>query len=69
MSGKLEDAVHCVRGGQEKEWIDCVAGDIRIIEIRDAWRDAASEPRTWYGIVSEGASGFIAASRQKKRDT
>ena len=34
-------------GGEEKEWTDCVADDIRMFEIRGDWR---SEPRTRYGI-------------------
>ena len=46
--------------------------------IRGNWRNAASEPRTWYGIVTEGTSRLIIArskeggreaeKRQRKRD-
>ena len=44
-----------VRGRRkEKKWARCVADDIRMFEIRDDWRTAASEPlRTWYVWHSE----------------
>ena len=67
MSGKLEDAPQCARGGgREKERTDRVVGEVRMFEIKGDCRAAASEPRTWYGIVSEGASRFMTAWKKEQ---
>ena len=39
--GKLEGAVRRERGGEEKEWIDCVQSDIRAFGIAGDWKATA----------------------------
>ena len=78
MSGELENAGKRGPGGEEKEWTDCVADDLRLFGITGDWSTAALDPGVWYGTVHEGGCRFIAAwvkeeenaskQRSKKRE-
>ena len=63
MSGKLENAERRARGGEEKEWTDCMTDDIQMLEIRDDWKAGASEPSRWYSMGSERTSRVTIAWR------
>ena len=39
--GKLEGAVRRERGGEEREWTDCVQSDIRAFRIVGDWKATA----------------------------
>ena len=41
MFGNLEGAVRRGRGGKEKEWTDCVQGDIRALGLTGDWKAMA----------------------------
>ena len=66
ISGELENAGKSGPGGDEKEWTDCVADDLRLFGV-------------WYSTVHEGGYRIMAAwvkeeenaskHRQKKRET
>ena len=47
MLGNLEGAVRRGRGGKEKEWTDCVQGDIRAFDIAGDWKSTALEAEVW----------------------
>ena len=65
-------------GGEEKEWTDCVADDLRLSGVTEDWRTAALDPGAWYNKVHEGGCRFMAAwvreeenasnQRHKKRE-
>ena len=48
-------------GGEEKEWTDCVADDLRLFGITGDWSTAALDPGVWYSAVHEGGCRFMAA--------
>ena len=54
MSGELENAEKRGPGGEEKEWTDCVADDLRLFGITGDWSTAALDPGIWYSAVHEG---------------
>ena len=78
MSGDLENAGKRGPGGEEKEWTDCVADDLRLFGLTGDWSTAALDPGVWYCTVHEGGCRFMAAwvkeqenasrQRQKKRE-
>ena len=78
MSGELENAGKRGPGGKEKEWMDCVADDLRLFGITGDWSTAALDPGVWYSAVHEGGCRFMVAwvkeeenassHRQKKRE-
>ena len=45
MSGNLEGAMRRGRGGKEKEWTDCVEGDIRAFGMAGDWEATGLEGR------------------------
>ena len=61
MSGELENAGKRGPGGKEKEWTDCVAGDLQLFDITGDWSTAALDPGVWYNTVHEGDCRFMAA--------
>ena len=78
MSGELENAGKRGPGGEEKEWTDCRAEDLRLFGIRGDWSTAALDPGAWDSTVLEGGCRFTAAwvkeeekaseHRQRKRE-
>ncbi|CAN0438471.1 unnamed protein product, partial [Ascophyllum nodosum] len=45
--GNLDGAVRRGRGGKEKEWTDCVHGDIRAFGIAGEWKATALKAEVW----------------------
>ena len=78
MSGVLENAGKRGPWRKEKEWMNCVADDLRFFGITRDWSTAALGPGVWYSAVHEGGCRFMAAwvkeeenasdQRQKKRE-
>ena len=66
--GKLEGAVRRERGGQEKEWTDCVQSDIRSFGIAGGWKATALKAEVWFKTVTEGGRRFMAAWRKEEVD-
>ena len=54
------------RGGKEKQWIDCLAEDLRLFGITGDWSTAALDPGAWYSTVREGGCRFTAACVKKE---
>ena len=61
MSGELENAGKRGPGGNEKEWTDCVADDLRLFGITRDWSTTALDPWVMYCAVHEGGCRFMAA--------
>ena len=65
-------------GGNEKQWMDCVAVNRRVFSITGDWSTAARDPGVLYSTVCKGGSRFMAAwvreeekssgNRQRKTD-
>ena len=69
MFGKLEGAVRRERGGNEKEWTDCIQSDIRAFGIKGGWKATALKAEeVWLETVAEGGRGFTAAWRKEEVD-
>ena len=79
MLGELENAGKRGSGGEEKEWTDCVAEDLRLFGITGDWSTAALDPGVWYSTaVHQGGCRFMVAwvkeeenaskHRQRKRE-
>ena len=49
------------RGRGEKEWMDCVAQNRPMFDIKGDWSTAAQDPGAWYNIVCERGCRFMAA--------
>ena len=64
-----EGAVRRGRGGEEKEWTDCVQSDIRASGIAWAWKAAALKAEVWVETVTEGGWGLMAAWRKEEVDS
>ena len=64
MFGNLEGAVRRGRGGEEKEWTDCVQSDIRASGIAGVWKATALKAEVWVEAVTEGGRRFMAAWRK-----
>ena len=59
--GSLEGAVRRVRGGKEKEWIDCVQRDIWAFGMAVDWKAKALEADVSVETVTEGGRRFKTA--------
>ena len=56
------------RVGKEKEWTNCVQGDIRTFGIAGEWKAAALKAVVWVEAVAEGGRRFRAAWRKEEVD-
>ena len=46
-------------GGQEKEWLGCLLGDLRAFGIKtDQWTIAAQDADEWYKTANKGGEFF-----------
>ena len=68
MFGNLEGAVRRGRGGNEKEWTDCVQSDIRAFDITGDWKTMALKADIRVEAVTESGRMFIAMWRERQRD-
>ena len=68
MFGNLEGAVRRGRGGNKKEWTDCVQSDIRAFGITGDWKAMALKYEVWVEAVTEGGRRFMAAWRKEEED-
>ena len=66
--GNLEGAVRRGRGGNEKEWTDCVQSDIRAFGIAGDWKATALKAEVWVETVTESERRFMAAWRKEEVD-
>ena len=66
--GNIDGAVRRGRGGNEKEWTDCVQRDIRAFGIAGDWKATALKAEVWVETVKEGGRRFMAAWRKEKVD-
>ena len=48
-------------GGNDKEWTDYVADDLRLFGVSGDWGTAALDPGAWYNIVHAGGCRLMAA--------
>ena len=55
------------RGGEEKEWIDCVQSNIRALGIAGDWK-ATAEAEMWVETVTDGEQRFMAALKKEEVD-
>ena len=55
--GSLEGAVPRGRGGNEKEWDNCVQSNIQAFGIAGRWEATALEEGVWTQAVTEGGCG------------
>ena len=69
MIGNLEGAARRGRGGNEKEWTDCVQSNIRVFGKAGDWKATASEAEglVWIETVKEGERRFMAAWRMEDK--
>ena len=68
MFGNLEGAVRRGRGGNKKEWTDCVQSDIRAFGITGDWKTMALQAEVWVEAVTEGERRFMVAWREEEED-
>ena len=68
MFGNVEGAVRRGRGGNKKEWTDCVQSDIRAFGITKDWKAMALKAEVWVEAVPEGGRRFMAAWRKEEED-
>ena len=66
--GNLERAVRRGRDGKEKEWTDCVQGDIRAFGIARDWKATALKTEVWVETGTEGGQRFMAEWRKEEVD-
>ena len=59
--GRARESGKTWAGGEEKEWMDCGADNLRLFGITGDWSTAALDPGVWYSIVREGDCRFMAA--------
>ena len=52
----------------EKEWTDCLQGDIRALGIAGNWKAAALKAEVWVETITEGGRRFMAAWREEEVD-
>ena len=64
--GNLEGAVRRGRGGEEKQWIDCIQSNIRAFGIAGDWKATALKAEVWFETISEGGRRFMAAWRKEE---
>ena len=68
MFGKFEGAVRRGRGGNEKEWTDCVRSDVRAFGIVGDWEAMALDAEVWVQAVTEVGRMFMAGRRKEEVD-
>ena len=66
--GNLEGAVRRGRCGKEKEWIDCVQGEVRAFGIAGDWKATAVQAGVRVETLTEGRRMSTAASRKEEID-
>ena len=66
--GNLESTARIGRGGEEKEWTDCVQSDIRAFSIVEDWKATALKAGVWAETVTEGGRRFMSAWRKEEVD-
>ena len=62
--GNFKGAVQRGRDGKEKEWIDCVQGDIRAFGIAGDWKATALKTEVWVETIAKGGPRFMTAWRK-----
>ena len=62
--GTLDGARKRRRGGKGKEWVDCVARDVRAFGISGDWESLSLQEDDWYNTVVEGGRKFMDAWRR-----
>ena len=60
----LERALRRGRDGKEKEWTNCVQGDIRAFGITRDWKATALAAEVWVDTGTEGRRRFMVAWRK-----
>ena len=63
----LDGARNRGRGGKEKEWVDCVARDVRAFGISGDWEALSLQEDEWYNTVVEGGWKFMDAWRRMEK--
>ena len=66
--GNPQGAVRRGRGGNKKEWIDCVQSDVRAFGITGDWKATALKAEVRVETVTEGGRRFMAAWRKEEVD-
>ena len=66
--GNLEVEVRKGRGGKEKEWTDCLQGDIRACGITVDWKATPLKAEVLVDTVTDGGRRFMAAWRKEEVD-
>ena len=66
MFGNLEGVVRRGRGGEEKEWTDCVQSDIRGFCITEDWKAMALKAEMWVEAITEGGRRVEVHGRVEK---
>ena len=56
------------RGGKEKEWTECVQGDIHAFGLTGDWKVTALKVEVWVETVTEGGRRFMTAWRKEEVD-
>ena len=59
--GRVGERGELWAGEKEKEWMDCVAEDLRLSGITGDWNTAALDPGVCYSTVQDGGCRFMAA--------
>ena len=66
--GNLEGAVRRGRGGNKKEWTNCVQSDIRVFGMTGDWIATALKAEVWVDTVTDGGRRFMVAWRKEEVD-
>ena len=66
--GNLEGAVRRGRGGNKKEWTNCVQSDIRAFGMTGDWIATALKAEVWVDTVTDGGRRFMVAWRKEEVD-
>ena len=66
MSGELESLKQRGLGGEEKEWTDGVAKDLRAFCARGDWSTATLDPGILYNIVCKEGCRFMGARTREE---
>ena len=67
MFGNLQAAVRRGRGRKEKEWTDCVQGDIRAFGITGDWKTMALKAEVWVEAVTRVGGGSWPRGGKKRK--
>ena len=68
MFENIEGAVRRGRGGDEKEWANCVRSDVRVFGIAGNWKAVALEAGVWVEKVTEGGRRLMVTCRKEEVD-